>query len=231
LSDAALVTSMREGVGAAWLEFDARFRPLLERYAARVGIPRWEWNACITDVLDDEALRLVERSRELPQHLSAYLVRAVRNRHLTIKRAATRRDQRYASAVSDDVTAEGAVLTLMSQHSRQACNPSRVSEDRLPAGESFARLGQLLATHVSTEERQLLAWVAEGVPHRIVGEWLGISRDAAKKRIARLCQKLRRTAMQLSESLPPEDRHVIEHAMWRAARAAGKSHTGESHEG
>jgi len=231
LSDAAVIAAMRDGAGEAWLEFDARFRPLLERYAVRVGIPRWEWNACITDVLDDEALRLVERSRELPQHLSAYLVRAVRNRHLTIKRAESRRDHRYASAASADVTAEGAVLSLMSQHSRQACHPARVAEEHSPAGTSFSRLAELLAAHVSAEERQLLAWVAEGVPHRMIGEWLGISRDAAKKRIARLCRKLRQMAMVLSESLPAEDRRVIEHVMWRATAGAGKSHTGENHEG
>jgi DNA-directed RNA polymerase specialized sigma24 family protein len=227
LSDAAIVGAMRDGMGAAWLEFDARFRPLLERYAARVGIPRWEWSACITDVLDDEALRLVERPGELPRHLSAYLVRAVRNRHLALKRAASRRDHRYASAASDDATDEGAVPTLMSQHSRQASNPTRVAEEHSSSPQPVTRLAELLAAHVSTEERQLLAWVAEGVPHRIIGEWSGISRDAAKKRIARLCRKLRQTALVLSEGLPPEDRHAIERVLRRAARGAGKSHMGE----
>ena len=41
LSDAALVDAMRASIPEAWTEFDARFRPLLERYAARIGIPRW----------------------------------------------------------------------------------------------------------------------------------------------------------------------------------------------
>src|SRR5207237_4819848 len=103
LTDAALVDAMRASVPEAWAEFDARFRPLLERYAARVGIPRWEWSACITEVLDDEALRLAERPGQLPQHLTAYLVRAVRNRFLQLKRAAIRRANRYAQAAQSEI--------------------------------------------------------------------------------------------------------------------------------
>src|SRR3954465_12177439 len=98
---------MRASAPEAWTEFDARFRPLLERYASRVGIPRWEWSMCITEVLDDEALRLVECVREMPEHLSAYLVRAVHNRHLQLKRAAVRRHRRYESAAAGDSTTEG----------------------------------------------------------------------------------------------------------------------------
>jgi DNA-directed RNA polymerase specialized sigma24 family protein len=231
LSDAAIIAAMRDGVGAAWLEFDARFRPLLERYAARVGIPRWEWSACITDVLDDEALRLVERSREMPAHLSAYLVRAARNRHLALRRAAARRDHRYASAVGDAPQDDGAVLTLMSAHTRDSCAPPRVAEELQPLPTPMARLAELLSAHVSIDDRQLLAWVAEGVPQRVIGEWLGISREAAKKRVARLCRKLRQTTLQLCAELPPEQRRAIEHVLRRAAQGAGKSHRGESDDG
>src|SRR3954466_9292897 len=120
---------MRASVPEAWTEFDARFRPLLERYAARIGIPRWEWSCCITEVLDDEALRLIERSREMPQQLSAYLIRAVRNRHLALKRAAMRRDNRYAGAAAAEASPEGSLVPLVSEHTRRASEPPRVSEE------------------------------------------------------------------------------------------------------
>jgi DNA-directed RNA polymerase specialized sigma24 family protein len=231
LSDSAVVDAMREGAGAAWLEFDARFRPLLERYAARIGIPRWEWSPCITDVLDDEALRLVERAHEMPQHLSAYLVRAVRNRHLQLVRAAARRGSRYASAVSDDPNMDGALLMLVSEHSRRACDPPRVAEEQAPPPSAMTQLAHLLAAQLTVPERQMLAWVAEGVPHRVIGEWLGVSRDAAKKRVTRLCRRLRAAAMELSEQLPAEKRRELERLMRREPPATSTSHTGESDDG
>jgi DNA-directed RNA polymerase specialized sigma24 family protein len=231
LSDSALIDAMREGLGPAWFEFDARFRPLLERYAARIGVPRWEWSACITDVLDDEALSLVERVHGVPQHLSAYLVRAVRNRHLQLVRAATRRGRTYASAATDDPKAEGALFTLVSEHSRRACDPPRVSEEQAASPSAMTQLAELLAARLTGPERQMLAWVAEGVPHRVIGEWLGVSRDAAKKRVTRLCRRLRATAMELSEQLPPERRQELGRLMRSEPAAASTSHSGESDDG
>jgi DNA-directed RNA polymerase specialized sigma24 family protein len=228
LSDAALVDAMRASVPEAWSEFDARFRPLLERYAARIGIPRWEWSCCITEVLDDEALRLIERSREMPQQLSAYLIRAVRNRHLVLKRAATRRDTRYASAAAADASPAGSVGPLVSEHTRRACEPPRVSEERQTPPSGVTRLAELLSARLSEEERQMLAWVAEGVPQRVIGDWLGINREAAKKRIARLCRRLRGAAAELRGELPPETRREIDRLLYRAGEKRGDSQSGES---
>ena len=219
LSDAALVEAMRVSIPEAWIEFDARFRPLLERYAARIGIPRWEWSSCITEVLDDEALRLIERSREVPQQMAAYLIRAVRNRHLALKRAALRRDNRYAGA-------DGA---LVSEHTRRAGEAPRVSEEQQSTPTGVTRLGQLLSARLSDEERQMLAWVAEGVPQRVIAEWSGINREAAKKRIARLCRRLRADADALTAELSPEARREVDRLLQRAGNERGDSHSGESH--
>ena len=229
LSDAALVDAMRASVPEAWTEFDARFRPLLERYAARIGIPRWEWSCCITEVLDDEALRLIERSREVPQQMAAYLIRAVRNRHLALKRAALRRDNRYAGAAAADASSEGSIGPLVSDHTRRACEPPRVSEEQQPAPTGATRLAELLSARLSDEERQMLAWVAEGVPQRVIAEWLGINREAAKKRIARLCRRLRGAAEALTAELPPETRREVDRLLRRAGEKQGDSHLGESH--
>ena len=229
LSDAALVDAMRASVPEAWTEFDARFRPLLERYAARIGIPRWEWSCCITEVLDDEALRLIERSREVPQQMAAYLVRAVRNRHLALKRAALRRDNRYAGAAAADASPEGSVGALVSEHTRRACEPPRVSEEQQPTPTAATQLAELLSARLSDEERQILAWVAEGVPQRMIAEWLGINREAAKKRIARLCRRLRAAADALKAELPPDTRREVGRLLHRAGEEQGDSHSGESH--
>jgi DNA-directed RNA polymerase specialized sigma24 family protein len=229
LSDAALVDAMRASVPEAWTEYDARFRPLLERYAARIGIPRWEWSSCITEVLDDEALRLIERSREVPQQMAAYLIRAVRNRHLALKRAAMRRDNRYAGAAAVDDSPEGSVGPLVSEHTRRACEPPRVSEEQQTTPTGLTRLAQLLSARLSDEEQQMLAWVAEGVPQRVIAEWLGINREAAKKRIARLCRRLRAAVDALKAELPLDARREIDRLLQRAGDGRGDSHSGESH--
>jgi len=229
LSDAALVDAMRASVPEAWTEFDARFRPLLERYAARIGIPRWEWSSCITEVLDDEALRLIERSREVPQQMAGYLIRAVRNRHLALKRAAMRRDDRYADAAAVDDSPEGSVGPLVSEHTRRACEPPRVSEEQQTTPSVLTRVAQLLSARLSDEEQQMLAWVAEGVPQRVIAEWLGINREAAKKRIARLCKRLRAAVDVLKAELPPDARHEVDRLLQRAGEERGDSHSGESH--
>lgn len=231
LSDAALVDAMRASLPEAWAEFDARFRPLLERYATRVGIPRWEWSACITEVLDDEALRLIERpTREMPQHLSAYLVRAVRNRHLALRRATIRRERRYAAAAAIDPATDGVLSLLVSEHSRHAAEPPHVSEEMTTASTAVKQFGALMSARLTNTERETLAWVAEGVPQRVIAEWLGINREAAKKRIARLCRRLRLLAVTVSNELPAEARREIDRLMRRTSAATGYSHS-ESDDG
>lgn len=221
---------MRAGVREAWVEFDARFRPLLERYAARVGIPRWEWSACITEVLDDEALRLIERVRAMPQHLSAYLVRAVHNRHLALKRAAARREHRYAEAAVMNCGTGDTVGLVVSEHSRRACEPPRVAEELSSTSTVVRRFAEQLAERLTSDERELLAWVAEGVPQRVIAEWLAVNREAVKKRIARLSHRLRHVASELCDGLPIDGRREIERLLQRASKVRRSSRTGDNND-
>jgi DNA-directed RNA polymerase specialized sigma24 family protein len=207
LSDAALVEAMRGGDEMAWGEFVDRFRPLLEHFASRIGIPEWEWNACVTEVLDDEALRLTAGTGALPASLGAYLVRAVRNRYLRVKRAASRRRQHYASA-SDPHLAEPVILSLCSENAlRSSAGPA----GEIPAGTSgaLARLAAILREELSEDDLLLLTWRGAGVPHRQIAAWLGITYEAVAKRTARLSQRLRALAQLRAESFPPEDQSEI----------------------
>lgn len=205
LSDAALVDAMRGGDELAWGEFVDRFRPLLERFARRTGIPTCEWDACITDVLGDVALKLTTRRLAFPASLGTYLVRAARNRHLELVRAAARRDRYYVSASGGDV-AERVVVSLCSE------GTLRASEG--PAGDAaasgaLARLAAILRAELSEDEVILLTWRSAGVPHRQVAGWLGITYEAAAKRVARLSQRLRAIAWLRAGSFPPEERPEI----------------------
>jgi hypothetical protein len=209
LSNEALVQAMRDGDELAWGEFDDRFRPLLESFARRTGVPRWEWDACITDVLDDEALKFVSRSAPLPTNLGAYLVRAVHNRRLRLRRAALLREQ-YHTAASDAVgIAERVVVALCSESSvRASAGPEVAVSPMVSAG--LARLARILQAELSRDELLLLTWRGAGVPLRQVSTWLGISYDAAAKRTLRLCHRLRGVARLRVGDFPPEERQEVD---------------------
>jgi hypothetical protein len=210
LSDEQLVQAMRDGDELAWGEFDDRFRPLLEDFARRTGIPQWDWSSCVTEVLDDEALKFASRRTPLPTSLGAYLVRAVHNRRLKLKRAASRRDQYYAAAADHAAgVAERVVVALCSESAiRASAGPELAAPPRLSSG--LARLARVLQAELSEEELLLLTWRSAGVPLRQISAWLGVSYDAAAKRTMRLCRRLRAVARVRVDSFPPEERREID---------------------
>jgi DNA-directed RNA polymerase specialized sigma24 family protein len=202
LSDAALVDAMCRGDELALGEFVDRFRPLLEHFARRTRIPRWEWSTCITEVLDDVALKVAARRIKLPTSLGGYLVRAVRNRHLELRRAAMRRDRHYSSASDADAT-ERVVMSLCSENTmRVSAGPAR--SDAVESA-ALVRLAVILRAELSEDEVLLLAWRSAGVPYRQIAAWLGITYAAAAKRIARLSRRVCAIAWLRAESFPPEE--------------------------
>ena len=203
LPDVALVEAMRDGNEMAWGEFVDRFRPLLERFARQTGIPPSDWDTCIMDVLGDTALKLAARRLVLPTSLGTYLVRAARNRHLELRRAAARRDRYYSSA-SDANVAEHVVVSLCSECTLRASEGSDSSD--IIASSALARLASILSAELSEDEVLLLSWRSAGVPHRQIAQWLGITYDAAAKRVARLAHRLRAIAQLRAGSFPPEER-------------------------
>lgn len=206
LSDAALVEAMRGGDELAWGEFIDRFRPLLEHFARRTAIPRWEWSACITEVLDDTALKLATRRIALPASLGAYLVRVLRNQRLQEQRAATRRAHYYSTAGDAD-TADRAAASLCSESTLRA-SEGPVDDNSL-ASRSLVRLAACLRAELSEDDLLLLTWRSAGIPHRQVAEWLGITYAAAAKRVARLSQRVRAIALLSADRFPREERSEI----------------------
>jgi hypothetical protein len=201
---------MRDGDELAWGEFDDRFRPLLESFARRTGVPRWEWDACITDVLDDEALKFAERTTLLPDNFGAYLVRAVHNRRLRLKRAAMVRERYHDAASNSSDASERVVVALCSENTmRVSAGPEMVAAS-VPVSSGLTRLARILQDELSRDELLLLTWRSAGVPLRQVASWLGISYDAAAKRTVRLCHRLRAVARLRVDSFPPEERREVD---------------------
>jgi DNA-directed RNA polymerase specialized sigma24 family protein len=210
---------MRGGRDHACAEFDARFRPRLEAYARRVRIPRFEWDTCISEVLSDESFRFASGQRQLPASVSAYLIGAARNRFLRSRRAQECRDRNHAAA-STERTGEWIVTTLCSEN---ALRTSAGVDDQGPtSSEALRRLVADLCANLSDDERALLGWVSEGIPHRQIAKWLGMGYDACVKRAWRLARRLREQAAKRAALYDHEQRAEVERFLRRAAGPAAR---------
>jgi DNA-directed RNA polymerase specialized sigma24 family protein len=235
LSDGALIAAMRAGDDWAWAEFDARFRARLEQYVRHVGVPTSRWDECVSEVIEDTALKLTSDATAVPANLTAYLIRSVRNRAVTLARAAARRHRRHvqASAVGEP---EAVVWSLCSESALRASGSAvrDGADDRAYALASQARrrLGAALIAELSEEEQCIIGWVAEAVPYRQIAAWLGASYDATSKRIWRLCRRLKQVAPIQASAFDAAERAELERffrrvgAVYTPASAAGAGRRG-----
>lgn len=220
LTDAGLIEAMREGDPWAWGEFVARFQPPLEVFARRVGIPPEERGECVEEVLTDEALRFSERGGRLPENLSAYLMRAVRHKYLRTRRSRIRRARHYGDA-TDEVapgSPESVVRSVCSAYSLRLVREPEPDCDggAPPVAAVIGRLAAALESVLTPEEEQLLCWHGEQVEHREIAAWLGVSYDAATKRIWRLCRKARALAADVVASFSPAEQAALARVFRRA---------------
>lgn len=209
LDDGALLDAMAATSPWAWLEFDERFRPLLERYAVHAEIPVAEWPVCIAEVLAVEGTRLTLPGVERPRSLRAYLVRCVRNRYLRLKRAAVVRE-RYYGEIAGQMDGERVVRTLSSEYALRSSAGALAPPDDDPYAAAAARLTDALTRDLGSDDLALLGWAAECIPHRTIAEWTGASYEATTKRIWRLCQRLRKRAVEIVAAWPdPAERDAV----------------------
>lgn len=217
-ADAALLADMRDHRHThAWLAFQRRFRPILEANARRQRIPAHHWPVCIAEVLDDEAMRLSSGVAAQPLDLPAYLVRASQHRYLRLKRAESSRSQAH-DAASDPIGDEQVVSSTCSQASLDASSGIDACEQHVARG--LVRLVEDLVATLSTDDRLILSWLGECVPHRSIADWLGMSYGACTKRVWRLCRRLRDRAVMIAQEYDGDDRRDVERLMQRVARVA-----------
>jgi hypothetical protein len=220
LDDRALVAAMRAGDDWAFGEFLARFRPVLVQYADG-RIPSELHAECIDEVLEDEALRLVNPRGIVPTQLRAYLVGAVRKRHLALKRSSARRRRRHEDAAYDAYAASdggsvSVVRSVCAESTIAASYGTGVAERNEPT--ALEQLATAMASELDEETIRLLGWIGRAVPHRTIAEWLGKSYEATTKQIWRLCRRLERAAPQHAAALPPEVQRELERFFRRVER-------------
>jgi hypothetical protein len=219
LGDAALVAAMRAGDDWAFGEFIARFRPGLVAYA-RGRIPAELIPECVDEVLEDEALKLSEEEAIVPTRLSAYLVGAVRYRHLALRRSGGRRQRWYEEAARSGLcTGDGREPVV-----RSVCAESTIAASRGVVGtepsepSAVEQLALAIEGELDEETRRLLVWIGQAVPHRQIAAWLGKSYDATTKQIWRLCRRLERAAPAHAAALSADAQRELERFFRRVER-------------
>ena len=215
LTDTELIRAMREYPPAAWREFDARFRPILEHYAERSRIPEAEWSECIGSVLSEEAVRLIDRTTT-PSRLTGYLIRAVRHRWMRMRREAENRHRLYRYAANDPESQRPVVRAAVSEATRQAANNPVKEQVSASASSALRHWMALVRDELTEEEAELLEWAGDLCPRPMMAEWLGMNYHALRKKVTRTIERARALARACEHELPPEERKEIRRLLRRA---------------
>ena len=125
---------------------------------------------------------------------------------MMVQRATRRREHYYRSAVAPSPTGERVIAGVHAVPDRRVAESAEDGEPPRP----LQRLAEIVAAELSVEERHLLAWSAEGVPQRLIAEWTGTRYETVRKRIQRLCARLRSIARMHAASFPPAEQRAIE---------------------
>lgn len=220
LADRALIDAMRAGDEWAYGEFLARFRPVLIAFAEG-RIPDALIPECVDEVLEDEALKLADARSIVPTQMRAYLVGAVRKRHLSLRRSRTRRRRWYEEAANvARCTSDGCepvVHTACSESSVAASRgPEQQTEDQAPT--ALEQLAIAMAGELDADTQRILVWLGRSIPHRQIALWLNKSYEATTKQIWRLCRRLERAAPTYAATLSPAAQHEVERFFRRLER-------------
>lgn len=220
LSDSALIEAMRCGASEAWQEFMTRFRPLLIQYGLRTRMDPSDANDCVDLVLEEAAMRWAVEGTAPPKNMIAYLLRAVSFHRRTLERNAKRRVRQYERS-TDVGQSEGAILSLCSEASLRDSNGP--TEDGTDATKNaLERLCNLVRQSLSEEDAKILTQLADGLPHREIAAELGLSYDTGRKRIQRLCFRLRDLVPGAVNRLSSTDRVHVERLLRRVERLTAR---------
>lgn len=221
--EAALTAAVRRGDERAMTALYEHYTPILRREAARLGVPASDRGDLVSDTLRGVVLTLVRAGSTVPQSLTGYAIIALRNAHGNGRRQAQRiaalerairQELLSQSPVEDPVdVADDPAATRPLDTPDVACEPEPV---QTRYSRVLAALTAALGARLSTEEWQLLAWLADYVPQRDMARWLGISHGAVRVRVHRLRERLREVAQSFGSTLPLLEQRELERFFRRA---------------
>lgn len=218
-TDRELILRLRRDDPLALSEFYRRFTPELWKKAKLLGVQPALREEVVFETLGDAALHLMRDTVVVPTKLTGYLVNALRNHVRNARRAAKRRADAGAAAVSLDGSSHEAVVREVSSEAyvRASLGPAWESP-RLPG--ALDRLARMLDAKLTADERRMLGWMQASVPYRLVGEWIGTTTNAARLRAFRLRDRLIEVAWQYEGPWNAAERQELAAFFRRSGREA-----------
>ena len=214
-TSARLLAAIHTGDEAAIRDFYLIYAPLLRDQARRMSIGPADRGELVTTLLDDVALYLMEH-RATPRHLTRYLVASLRNRARNWHRDTHRRIARRESAYTESRwSGEQVVAECHSEYGMQLSGGIGFS-DAAPIRSPIAGLAAKCASQLSREEMAMMICVGRHVPLREIAAQIGITYAAARVRLHRLRERLRKLAMEYAHTLKAADRVELERFFRRA---------------
>jgi len=205
-TDHELLQRMRRDDAVAIREFYRRFTPVLWKEARRAHVQPALRDDLAIDCLSDSAIHLMQATVAVPSNLTGYLVAAFRHRLANDRRATKRRLDAGASAVSYGFD-ERVVREVCSEASlRASAGPAAEAPPLSPVLE---RLSRVIDAGITDQERQILRWISAGIPQRLIGEWFGITHNAARVRVLRLRDRLIEVALRYDGPWLPGERDEL----------------------
>ena len=205
-TDQELLQRMRRDDAVAIREFYRRFMPVLWKEARRAHVQPALRDDLAFDCLGDSAIHLMQATVAVPSNLTGYLVAAFRHRLANDRRATKRRLAAGTAAVSY-ATDERVVREVCSEASlRASAGPAAEAPPLSPVLE---RLSRVIDAGITDQERQILRWVSAAIPQRLIGEWLGITHNAARVRVLRLRDRLIEVALRYDGPWRPGEREEL----------------------
>lgn len=233
--EAALVAAVQRGEERAMMVLYERYTPILRREAARLGVASSARGELVADALRGVVLALVRPGSTAPQSLAGYAIIALRHARQSGERQARRiealeralRQDALAQATAEhppDALTEPVVDPSVRAHTAGSpgdmealATPDPVS---LPPSTRYARvlaaLTAAISARITAEEWQLLVWLADYVPQRDIGRWLGVSHGAVRVRVHRLRERLRAVAREFAKTLPLAEQRELDRFFRRA---------------
>jgi RNA polymerase sigma factor (sigma-70 family) len=216
LTDEQLVAALRRGDTQVLTEFVHRFQRIVLGQARRYGIPISERRAWVLELLHDVAMGLMRPGTPMPRSVRAYLVRASHHRWVDGCRTLARRRLPAEPESSAERTLDEAVV--LESHSEYSYRSSRGPDwEAVALSPVLERLASTLEEGLTLEERRLLSWVSQDVPHHEIARVIGISRSGVAQRVRRLRARLYEAAKQHVFDADPGERAELMRFLRRTA--------------
>lgn len=176
-------------------EFIVRHQRLLHDRVRQWRVTLADVEDCISDVIEDIAVLIVNGRIRPTRSLAGYVVKAFRVQLARRSKVdGDRRQAEYEAAEEADGVGERAIAATVSEGTLRASRGVEWEPLSLPP--AILRLATMLDEGISDEERRILTWLSNLVPQRDICEWLGTSYAAGTQRIWRLRERLRSAAKQ-----------------------------------